>query len=77
MLNARTSSSLTSGMQENISNKIGLILSFSLIVIWGARMPVVSRGLASVGRASAFADRTMLYAGPYWAHRGAVRKAEE
>ena len=30
-------------LQENISNKIGLILSFSLILIWGARMPVVSR----------------------------------
>ena len=29
-------------LQENISNKIGLILSFSLILIWGARMPVVS-----------------------------------
>ncbi|PIL37598.1 hypothetical protein GSI_01292 [Ganoderma sinense ZZ0214-1] len=29
---------------ENISNKIGLILSFSLIVIWGARMPVVRIG---------------------------------
>ncbi|KAF9819448.1 hypothetical protein IEO21_02056 [Rhodonia placenta] len=30
--------------QENISNKIGLILSFSLILIWGARMPVVRIG---------------------------------
>ncbi|KAM5542377.1 hypothetical protein V8D89_003836 [Ganoderma adspersum] len=29
---------------ENISNKIGLILSFSLIVVWGARMPVVRIG---------------------------------
>ncbi|KAI0758164.1 DAHP synthetase [Fomes fomentarius] len=29
---------------ENISNKIGLILSFSLILIWGARMPVVRIG---------------------------------
>ena len=28
--------------QENISNKIGLILSVSLILIWGARLPVVS-----------------------------------
>lgn len=28
--------------QENISAKIGLILSFSLIVVWGARKPVVS-----------------------------------
>ena len=28
--------------QENICNKIGLILSFSLILIWGARLPVVS-----------------------------------
>ncbi|KAG8905297.1 hypothetical protein FRB99_000270 [Tulasnella sp. 403] len=28
----------------NISNKIGLILSFSLIVIWGARMPIVRIG---------------------------------
>ena len=27
--------------QENISNKIGLILSFSLILIWGARLPIV------------------------------------
>lgn len=27
--------------QENISNKIGLILSVSLILIWGARLPVV------------------------------------
>ena len=27
--------------QENISSKIGLILSFSLILIWGARLPVV------------------------------------
>ena len=45
MLDARPRT-LTSGAQENISNKIGLILSFSLIVIWGARMPVVSRPLA-------------------------------
>ncbi|PCH40725.1 DAHP synthetase [Wolfiporia cocos MD-104 SS10] len=29
---------------ENLSNKIGLILSFSLILIWGARMPVVRIG---------------------------------
>ncbi|TEB37752.1 DAHP synthetase [Coprinellus micaceus] len=29
---------------ENITNKIGLILSFSLILIWGARMPVVRVG---------------------------------
>jgi 3-deoxy-7-phosphoheptulonate synthase len=29
---------------ENIANKIGLILSFSLILIWGARMPVVRIG---------------------------------
>ncbi|KAF7331389.1 Phospho-2-dehydro-3-deoxyheptonate aldolase [Mycena kentingensis (nom. inval.)] len=29
---------------ENISNKIGLILSFSLILIWGARRPVVRIG---------------------------------
>jgi hypothetical protein len=28
--------------KENISSKIGLILSFSLILIWGARLPVVS-----------------------------------
>lgn len=27
--------------QENITHKIGLILSFSLILIWGARLPVV------------------------------------
>ena len=27
--------------QENISAKVGLILSFSLILTWGARMPVV------------------------------------
>lgn len=27
--------------QENISSKIGLILSFSLILLWGARLPVV------------------------------------
>ncbi|KIO26851.1 hypothetical protein M407DRAFT_14997 [Tulasnella calospora MUT 4182] len=30
--------------QENISNKIGLILSFSLILVWGARMPIVRIG---------------------------------
>ena len=42
MLDARPRTVNTSGAQENISNKIGLILSFSLIVIWGARMPVVS-----------------------------------
>ncbi|KIY63421.1 DAHP synthetase [Cylindrobasidium torrendii FP15055 ss-10] len=30
--------------QENISAKIGLILSFSLILIWGARVPVVRVG---------------------------------
>ncbi|KAI0677660.1 DAHP synthetase [Trametes maxima] len=30
--------------QENIAAKIGLILSFSLIVIWGARKPVVRIG---------------------------------
>ncbi|EMD40296.1 hypothetical protein CERSUDRAFT_110898 [Gelatoporia subvermispora B] len=29
---------------ENISNKIGLILSFSLILIWGARLPIVRIG---------------------------------
>ncbi|PPQ99811.1 hypothetical protein CVT24_009638 [Panaeolus cyanescens] len=29
---------------QNISSKIGLILSFSLILIWGARMPVVRIG---------------------------------
>ncbi|KAH9939292.1 DAHP synthetase [Epithele typhae] len=29
---------------ENISNKIGLILSFSLIIIWGARLPIVRIG---------------------------------
>jgi hypothetical protein len=28
--------------QENISAKIGLVLSFSLILVWGARVPVVS-----------------------------------
>jgi hypothetical protein len=27
--------------QQNISAKIGLILSFSLILIWGGRLPVV------------------------------------
>lgn len=31
-------------IQENIANKIGLILSFSLILIWGARLPVVRIG---------------------------------
>jgi len=31
-------------IQENIANKIGLILSFSLILIWGARVPVVRIG---------------------------------
>lgn len=31
-------------IEENISNKIGLILSFSLILIWGARVPVVRIG---------------------------------
>ncbi|KAH9957686.1 DAHP synthetase [Russula dissimulans] len=30
--------------QENISAKVGLILSFSLILIWGARLPVVRVG---------------------------------
>ena len=30
--------------KENISAKIGLILSFSLILIWGARLPVVRIG---------------------------------
>ncbi|KAF8551220.1 DAHP synthetase [Imleria badia] len=30
--------------QENISAKIGLILSFSLILIWGGRLPVVRIG---------------------------------
>ncbi|RDB26513.1 Phospho-2-dehydro-3-deoxyheptonate aldolase [Hypsizygus marmoreus] len=29
---------------ENISHKIGLILSFSLILVWGARLPVVRIG---------------------------------
>ncbi len=32
----------SNALQENISAKIGLILSFSLIVVWGARKPVVS-----------------------------------
>ncbi|KII83228.1 hypothetical protein PLICRDRAFT_119688 [Plicaturopsis crispa FD-325 SS-3] len=31
-------------LPENISAKIGLILSFSLILIWGARLPVVRIG---------------------------------
>ncbi|KAG6846681.1 hypothetical protein H0H93_012452, partial [Arthromyces matolae] len=31
-------------MQDNISAKIGLILSFSLILVWGARVPVVRIG---------------------------------
>jgi len=30
--------------QENIRAKIGLILTFSLILIWGARLPVVRIG---------------------------------
>lgn len=30
--------------QENITAKIGLILSFSLILIWGGRLPVVRIG---------------------------------
>ena len=30
--------------QENISSKIGLILSFSLVLIWGARLPVIRIG---------------------------------
>ncbi|KAG2130753.1 DAHP synthetase [Suillus clintonianus] len=30
--------------QQNISSKIGLILSFSLILIWGGRLPVVRIG---------------------------------
>ncbi|KAI0301683.1 DAHP synthetase [Multifurca ochricompacta] len=30
--------------QQNISAKVGLILSFSLILIWGARLPVVRIG---------------------------------
>ncbi|KAF7793592.1 hypothetical protein EIP86_004706 [Pleurotus ostreatoroseus] len=30
--------------QEHIANKIGLILSFSLILIWGARLPIVRIG---------------------------------
>ncbi|KAF8873478.1 DAHP synthetase, partial [Infundibulicybe gibba] len=34
---------------ENISAKIGLILSFSLILIWGARRPVVRHTLVSLG----------------------------
>lgn len=29
--------------QDNISAKIGLILSFSLVLIWGARLPVVRK----------------------------------
>jgi 3-deoxy-7-phosphoheptulonate synthase len=31
-------------LQENITAKIGLILSFSLILIWGARLPIVRIG---------------------------------
>jgi hypothetical protein len=34
--------------QENISAKVGLILSFSLILIWGARLPVVSLLCATI-----------------------------
>ena len=34
----------TDMFKENISAKIGLILSFSLILIWGARLPVVRIG---------------------------------
>lgn len=30
--------------QQNISAKIGLILSFSLVLIWGGRLPVVRIG---------------------------------
>ena len=35
--------------QENITHKIGLILSFSLILIWGARLPVVGSSLLIPG----------------------------
>ncbi|KAJ3822952.1 DAHP synthetase [Lentinula raphanica] len=35
---------------ENISAKIGLILSFSLILIWGARLPIASDSSVRVGR---------------------------
>ncbi|KAG6825029.1 hypothetical protein H0H93_001251, partial [Arthromyces matolae] len=39
-----TSSHGLYAMQDNISAKIGLILSFSLILVWGARVPVVRIG---------------------------------
>ena len=43
--------SLNVPLQENISAKIGLILSFSLILVWGQRMPVVrSFNAASISR---------------------------
>ena len=58
--------------QENISSKIGLILSFSLILIWGARLPVVCGSfyfspfeyLPNINRS-----------GAYRTYRRAIRKA--
>ena len=41
-------------LQENISAKLGLILSFSLILIWGARVPVVRVKLIAVASFSQF-----------------------
>ncbi|KAG6889076.1 hypothetical protein C0995_003929 [Termitomyces sp. Mi166 len=40
----RLFSELQSENYENISAKIGLILSFSLILVWGARLPIVRIG---------------------------------
>ncbi|PPQ96054.1 hypothetical protein CVT26_004686 [Gymnopilus dilepis] len=44
---------LVTPSEENISSKIGLILSFSLILIWGARLPVV-RGNSHSSMSSSF-----------------------
>ena len=55
-----------------ISAKIGLILSFSLILIWGARLPVVRRSIIG----SSFIIHTV-HPGTRRSHCRTIRKAEE
>jgi len=59
--------------QENISAKIGLILSFSLILVWGARLPIVSSYL----QRGYIWNMTYIFEGAGGAHCWAVCETEK
>lgn len=64
----------TSQFQENISAKIGLILSFSLILIWGARLPVVR---TPMGYVSISTYQQCAISGSYWTDCRSIRQTEK